>query len=282
MIALFADLDIGAIEALLCDADGCLFPSEEPAFVASAAVTNELMAEIGGERRYEAEELRRATSGQNFRTTAAVLAREQGRLLEADALERWVAAERLRVTDHLAAALEPDREVSEPLSRLHREYDLALVSSSAIGRLEACLEATALDELFPEAVRFSAESSLPLPTSKPDPAVYELALKRLGIPAENALAIEDSEPGVSAAVAAGIPTLGNVTFVPAVERRGRIDALAAAGAAGVIYSWRQLELLLSGRVRPDLISAHPTASSSTPKARKPRSQASGPPRSSRR
>jgi beta-phosphoglucomutase-like phosphatase (HAD superfamily) len=255
MIAMPFDLDVGAIEAILCDADGCLFPSEEPAFAASVTVTNELMAEIGSERRFGAEELRLATSGQNFRTTAAALALEEGRRLEAGALERWIEAERRRVTDHLAVALGPDPEVTGPLSRLGREYALALVSSSAMPRLEACLEATGLDGIFPSEVRFSAESSLPLPASKPDPAIYALAVEQLGIAPESGLAVEDSEPGVIAAVAAGVPTMGNVMFVSAAERPDRIDALTAAGAAGVIQTWHQLARLLSGQRQSSIASA---------------------------
>jgi beta-phosphoglucomutase-like phosphatase (HAD superfamily) len=252
---MFSDLDVSAIEAILCDADGCLFPSEEPAFAASVTVTNELMAEVGSERRFEAEELRLATSGQNFRTTAPALVREQGGLLEADALERWVEVERRRVTDRLAKTLRPDFEVSSPLSRLAREYTLALVSSSALPRLAACLEATGLDSIFSSEVMFSAESSLELPTSKPDPAVYMLAVEQLGIAPENGLAVEDSESGVIAAVATGIPTLGNVMFVPAAERPNRIEALEAAGAIGVIDSWRRLELLLRGERHPSAAAA---------------------------
>ena len=42
---------------------------------------------------------------------------------------------------------------------------------------------------------------------KPDPAVYRVALQQLGIPAGNALAIEDSPAGVEAARAAGIPAI---------------------------------------------------------------------------
>jgi beta-phosphoglucomutase-like phosphatase (HAD superfamily) len=38
---------------------------------------------------------------------------------------------------------------------------------------------------------------------KPDPAVYRLALERLGLPPEAAVAFEDTPHGVSAAVAAG-------------------------------------------------------------------------------
>ncbi|SFE77365.1 putative hydrolase of the HAD superfamily [Actinoplanes philippinensis] len=60
---------------------------------------------------------------------------------------------------------------------------------------------------------------------KPDPAVYRLALDRLGLPPEAAVAFEDTPHGVSAAVAAGlrcvaIPNLyaHNARFVQATLR----------------------------------------------------------------
>jgi hypothetical protein len=49
----FGQLDLGSITVLLCDADGNLFPSEEPAFVASAEVTNRFMASLGLSRRFD-------------------------------------------------------------------------------------------------------------------------------------------------------------------------------------------------------------------------------------
>ena len=69
--------------ALLCDADGCLFPSEEPAFVASAEVTNRLLSELGIERRFAAEELKAYAVGRNFRATALDLAAQHGVDLDA-------------------------------------------------------------------------------------------------------------------------------------------------------------------------------------------------------
>jgi HAD superfamily hydrolase (TIGR01509 family) len=39
---------------------------------------------------------------------------------------------------------------------------------------------------------------------KPDPAVYELALQRLGVPAAAAVAVEDTPHGVAAAQSAGL------------------------------------------------------------------------------
>jgi HAD superfamily hydrolase (TIGR01509 family) len=232
------------VEALLCDADGCLFPSEEPAFDASAVVTNRFLAEIGAARRFTAEELRLATTGKNFRTTAAALATEEGRALDAKALERWVEVERREVTAHLGEVLRPDPRVIEALERLAAERTLAVVSSSAIARVDACLRATGLDDLFPAASRFSAESSLPAPASKPDPAVYLHALERLGAEPRRALAVEDSVPGALAAVGAGCPTVGNLMFVPEEERAERRVALERAGVADVVYSWEELELLL--------------------------------------
>jgi beta-phosphoglucomutase-like phosphatase (HAD superfamily) len=122
------------------------------------------------------------------------------------------------------------------------------VSSSASTRLAACFRATELDALFPPEMRFSAEDSLPVPTSKPDPAVYTFACERLGLAPDRALAIEDAAPGVASAVGAGIETIGNVVFVPEAERAERADALLAAGAASVVRDWSEVEGMLRGAV----------------------------------
>ena len=243
----------GGRPALLCDADGNLFPSEEPAFVASADVTNAFLTSLGVPASYTAEELRVATTGQNFRRTAVALAASHGHELGEDPafthdeLEAWVDRERIAVTRHLGRVLRPDRDVLEPLRRLAARYTLAAVSSSALGRLDACFCATALAELIPPQLRFSAEDSLPAPASKPDPAIYRLALKRLGVPPDQAVAVEDSVPGVVSAVRAGIRTVGNVAFVPAAERAARRAELLDAGAEAVVSSWSALADLLTRR-----------------------------------
>ena len=56
----FAEHDLAAVTTLLCDADGTLFPSEEPAFAASAGVVNEVLGSLGLPGTYDGEELRRA------------------------------------------------------------------------------------------------------------------------------------------------------------------------------------------------------------------------------
>src|SRR3954447_13918937 len=236
-----------SVRVLLCDADGNLFPSEEPAFDASVVVTNRLMEAIGSPRRFTAEELRLTTTGKNFRTTAADLTADAGSALAANELEHWVELEKREVSAHLGAALRPDARVRCPLARLASLYELAAVSSSAAERLAACFEATGLDELVPAERRCSAEDSLPVPRSKPDPAIYLHTLEALGIEAAEAVAIEDSVPGVESAVAAGIATIGNVMFVPDDEQRERIAALERAGADAVVASWTELEELLASQ-----------------------------------
>jgi HAD superfamily hydrolase (TIGR01509 family) len=248
-------VDLTTVDVLLCDADGCLFPSEEPAFAASADVTNRFLRSLGIDRRYSAEELRRASTGRNFRATALDLAAAAGVAadpvpagrkaapLTAAQLERWVEEERRVVTAHLRDVLTPDPAVLGALRELAARLELALVSSSARARLDACLEVTGLADLFPPARRFSAEDSLPAPRSKPDPAIYAFAGQALGVAGARGLAVEDSAAGVQAAVAAGFPVVGNLAFVAADERPERARALLEAGASGLIERWADLPAL---------------------------------------
>jgi HAD superfamily hydrolase (TIGR01509 family) len=228
-------------------------------------VINRFLTRFGVQAPFTAEELRKQAVGKNFRSTAIDLAvlcevpMEQtlahghpaavvasggdaasDRALCADELEQWVRQEREQVTAHLAATLRPDPQVLEPLQALASRYTLAAVSSSASKRLDACFTATGIDPLIPAPLRFSAEDSLPVPTSKPNPAVYLHTGQVMDIDARHGLAIEDSVPGVTSAVAAGYVTVGNLMFVPADERRCRSAELIDAGAVAITDSWRAL------------------------------------------
>ncbi|MCA1668529.1 MAG: HAD family phosphatase [Thermomicrobia bacterium] len=265
------DLDFTEIQVLLCDADGNLFPSEEPAFVASAAVTNRFLRAFGAPQEFTPETLRRTTTGKNFRSTITDLAvacgiplapelagnqsrsgggeRVTGRahLLTSAELERWVAEEKEEVSRYLRAVLTPDPGVIGSLSALSRRFILAVVTSSAISRLDACFTATALARFFPEERRFSAEDSLPTPKSKPDPAIYTFAATCLGITPGQGLAIEDSVPGTQSAVAAGFATVGNLCFVPPDERSARKEALQRLGVVAIIEDWEELVAMCSAK-----------------------------------
>lgn len=242
------------VRVVLCDADGNLFPSEEPAFVASAEVTNRFLAEHGVQRRYGAEELRLATTGLNFRSTLAALAAEHGLgTVAAPVVDAWVQTEKQEVTAHLRTVLQPDAAVLGPLTALADRYGVAAVSSSAEARITACFEVTGLARFFPPGRRFSAEDSLPVPTSKPDPAIYLHALAALGLEAAEAVAVEDSLAGATSAVAAGIPTLGNLQFVAPDERAERQAGLERAGVSAVVSSWSEAARLLGVEAPEDRV-----------------------------
>ncbi len=231
----------GNLDVLLCDADGNLFPSEEPAFDASAAVTNQFLADFGVNRRFTPSELRQAAVGRNFRSTALALAEAYGFEVGMSDLERYVAEERRAVVAHLRRELTPNPDVQRPLIELARRVRLTIVSSSALVRLDACLHAAGLAELFPPEVRFSAEDSLPVATSKPDPAVYSHAGRMLGVAGGEALAVEDAPAGVESARRAGFAVVGNLVFVPPEERTQRAEELLAAGASSIVESWYELQ-----------------------------------------
>jgi beta-phosphoglucomutase-like phosphatase (HAD superfamily) len=236
--------DSGLLTAVLCDADGNLFASEGPAFEASADVTNRFLREIGAAGQHTADELRTLALGRNFRLLASGLARAQGLEVDAEVLARWVDEETTIVTAHLSSVLAPDPLARTALDRLARRLELSLVSSSSLTRLDACLVASALGDLFPRDRRFSAQDSLPFPTSKPDPAVYRHALATLGLPAQHAVAVEDAVAGVMSAVGAGIATIGNLVHVAPSERATQREALLDAGAFAVVESWDDVAALV--------------------------------------
>ena len=238
-------VDLREARVVLCDADGNLFPSEEPAFVASVQVTNRFLAEHGVDRAYGAEELRLAATGMSYRVVLATLAREHGiPPLAPDELEQWVESEKEAVTAHLREVLRPDPDVLGPLAALAEHRGLAAVSSSADARIAACFEVTGMARYFPPERRFSAEDSLAVPTSKPDPAIYLHALDALGLEPEQAVAVEDSPTGATSAVAAGIPTIGNLQFVQPAEQDERRRQLTDAGVLAIVASWAEIVDLL--------------------------------------
>ncbi|HEU4846820.1 MAG TPA: HAD family phosphatase [Rubrobacteraceae bacterium] len=80
---------------------------------------------------------------------------------------------------------------------------IALVTNAPVENVEAILLALNLRDYFDTVVLADEVEAV-----KPDPAPYIAALEKTGVPAEEALAFEDSISGISSSVAAGIPTVG--------------------------------------------------------------------------
>ena len=89
--------------------------------------------------------------------------------------------------------------------RLARDGGLktALVTNAPEENVGAVLAALDLRGFFDEAVLPDDVEAV-----KPNPAPYRVALERLGIAPNDALAFEDSVSGIASSVGAGIPTVG--------------------------------------------------------------------------
>ena len=107
---------------------------------------------------------------------------------------------RMAYRAELNAALEPAPGIVDWLDRAaERELRLAVSSSSSMTHVGAMLDQAGLRARF-EVLATGDEVT----AHKPDPAVYLLALDRLGLPAQDAVAFEDTAHGVTAAHAAGL------------------------------------------------------------------------------
>ncbi len=107
----------------------------------------------------------------------------------------------------------------------------AVVASSEIFWVTRTLDRFGLAEHFGEHVYSAAL----LDRGKPDPQVYQLAIDKLQVDPKRCVAIEGTTVGVTAAVAAGIPTIG-LTAASHI-RADDGERMRAAGASYVAHDF---------------------------------------------
>ena len=132
----------------------------------------------------------------------------------AEVLERRVQLFRERAGD--GSTVPP--HVRESVLRAAGRSRLAVVSGAVRSEVELVLRAAEIDVFE---VIVSAED---VTRGKPDPEGYLLALARLRLPAADAVAIEDSPPGIAAAKAAGLHCVAVLGTAPP-ERLGQADEI---------------------------------------------------------
>lgn len=109
---------------------------------------------------------------------------------------------------------------------------LAIATTTSPQNVAALLRAS----LAPEAVDWfeAIGAGDVVPAKKPAPDIYRWVLDRLGLPAGACLAIEDSENGLRAALAAGIPTVITASEYTAGQNfAGALRVLADLGGIAV-------------------------------------------------
>ncbi|CAI4213793.1 unnamed protein product [Parascedosporium putredinis] len=235
------------ITTLLFDCDNTLVLSEELAFAACAEIINGICKGQQVDKTFTGESLISEFVGQNFRGMLGSLQQRYGIKLTPEELEHYVTAEEDAVIAKIKAEGRPCVGVMDQLDKLQAEgkYKLAVVSSSAKRRVLASIEKVDQSKYFPEDDVFSAATSLPTPTSKPDPAIYIHSMKVLGKKAEECVAIEDSKSGTSSGFRAGIKVLGYTGPYPADKKAEMTQVLKDAGAVLVMDDWSEFPAALA-------------------------------------
>ena len=214
-------------ELVIFDCDGVLIDSE----LIGCRVEAEALSQAG--LRITLEEILERFTGVTSKETFRTLEREQGRRLPADFTQRVGAAIRAAFERDLVAIA----GIHAALARI--EVPVCVASSSSPARLEHSLKVVRLFERFTPRI-FSATA---VGRGKPAPDLFLHAAQRMATPPARCVVIEDSIPGVQAAVAAGMRVLG---FTGASHcSPDHPDRLRAAGAAQTFADMTLLPSLLA-------------------------------------
>ena len=208
-------------DLVIFDCDGVLIDSE----LLSIRADRECLAECGIE--LSVDEICDRYTGISFAGMVADLEARHGPL-PADFADRH----RTRLWPLFETELQAIPGVGAVLDSL--TCKICVASSGRPERLKHALSLVGLYDRFHPHI-FSATE---VPRGKPAPDLFLYAAERMGVMPERCVVIEDSLPGVTAAVAAGMRVIG---FVGASHcRPGDAARLSAQGAIAVIDDMAQL------------------------------------------
>ncbi|KAJ9638540.1 hypothetical protein H2204_004311 [Knufia peltigerae] len=223
------------------DCDNTITLSEYLTMDTTAELVNEILEEYGKSERYTKETLIAKYLGYSFRKMLPEICQEHGIQMSKGGLLYYGNVEEEHVITTFRARGQPCAGALEVIQALYNrgEYTLAVVSSSALGRIKAQIETIGAAKYFEEYCIFSAQNSMSAPKSKPDPSIYIHAMEKLGAKPHECLAIEDSVSGCQAAIRANIPTIG---YVGAYKTEGpkevMKETLKRAGCCVVMREWK--------------------------------------------
>jgi HAD superfamily hydrolase (TIGR01509 family) len=214
------------VELVIFDCDGVLIDSEPIVNRAHA----ETLAACG--LPYREDELLDRFCGTSDKDMLAAIEAEQGRALPAD----YAALVAAIVEQEYRSSLKPIDGVAAVLAML--STPVCVASSSVPAKIRLGLEATGLLGYF-EPHLFSAAA---VSRGKPAPDLFLYAAGRMGVAPRHCAVVEDSLPGVAAAVAADMTCIG---FTGGGHcRPGHAARLAAQGASRVIERMADLPATL--------------------------------------
>ncbi|MGB3799553.1 MAG: HAD family phosphatase [Lewinella sp.] len=208
------------LRGLLCDLDGTLADSEPLHCLAWLSLLSEKY-----DLEYDAHWFEQWI-GTSDRVVAEYLIEEHGWEMSGEDL---IGEKQSRFQDAVRREGSTFAGVPELLETIARDFPLAIATNSGRSDADLMIAATRLDRYTQISVTASDVEHL-----KPEPDIYLLAAEKLGLPANECIAIEDSGPGGEAAKAAGCYLIG------LTEKVMQADEMADTNAAALE---RALELL---------------------------------------
>ncbi len=141
------------------------------------------------------EELFYSLGGMPTRKVATVFARHYGLTIDTD----YVFHHKEELFLEMQAEMKVIQPVVDFARRHHGKAPMSVASGGPRPVVKKTLELMKLDGLFPIVV-----TPEDVAHGKPAPDMFLLAARKMGVPPERCLVFEDAEPGVQAAVAAGM------------------------------------------------------------------------------
>ena len=181
----------GSFRAYLFDCDGTIADSMPLHFIAWQKVLGKWNCKFDEERFY-------AWGGIPTAVIVGMLNEEQGLRMPVEA----VAREKEEVFFELLPQLKAIPEVLDHIEDQHGRIPFAVVSGSTRESVTASLTSLHLLDRFNTLV-----CSEDYTKAKPDPEAYLVAATRLGVPPAACLVFEDTDMGIQAATAAGMPSV---------------------------------------------------------------------------
>jgi beta-phosphoglucomutase-like phosphatase (HAD superfamily) len=231
----------------MLDCDNTLVQSERFAFEACADLTNEVMKKYNIDATYSADSLLEDFVGHNFRGMLKGLQQKHNFTMSDADMDDYVQQELGAVTRKLSQKAVECPGVTKELQKLKDAgYPMSVVSTSAKSRVVASIEKAGIAHFFPPEHVYSAATSLNPPSSKPDPAIYHFAAKELGVKESEAVTVEDSKSGATAAMRAGIPCIGYVGIYGIEEGKEKMEQMAKllteeTKCVAIMYDWSEFQ-----------------------------------------
>jgi phosphoglycolate phosphatase len=180
------------ISLIIFDCDGVLVDTEH----IESLVFAEMLTELGLRTNYERCAL--MFKGMRMAKCIELIERQLGHRV----LPSFESEFRRRSTKRFSTDLRPVTGIEQVLDRVR--YPNCVVSNSPREKIVATLRLTGLLDRF----RGRIMSAYDVESWKPDPRLYLYAAGQMQVRPENCVVIEDSLPGVQAAVAAGMQVFG--------------------------------------------------------------------------